>query len=171
MSGARITGGRRGPAVLVAALAVLVAAVNDSACGNLHNRRQPPPFLLGTSSSLAETPAVVHGLAQKVRHMRGKYTVKEEVVKRVQINHPCQLTRTAVKVTFPSMKHEVLVSFIGYKEPNLMFVNRCKGLCSSDAIGSVACVPTKRRWKKVAKAERYILDSPTLSHHFPRRQR
>ena len=31
----------------------------------------------------------------------------------------------------------------------LMFVNRCKGLCSSDAIGRVACVPTKRSWKKV----------------------
>lgn len=33
--------------------------------------------------------------------------------------------------------------------PRLMFVNRCKGLCSSDAIGRVACVPTKRSWKKV----------------------
>ncbi len=67
----------------------------------------------------------------------------------MEINHPCKLTRTAVKVTFPGMKKEVLVSFIGYKEPNLMFVNRCKGLCSSDAIGHVACVPTKRSWKKV----------------------
>ena len=88
-------------------------------------------------------------LGPKVRHVRGKYTVKEEVIKRVEISHPCRLTRTAVKVTFPRMKDEVLVSFIGYKEPNLMFVNRCKGLCSSEAIGRVACVPTKRRWKKV----------------------
>ena len=90
-----------------------------------------------------------NGQPHKIRHMRGKYTVKEEVVKRVENNHPCRLTRTAVKVTFPSMKSEVLVSFIGYKEPRLMFVNRCKGLCSSEALGRVACVATKRKWKKV----------------------
>lgn len=85
----------------------------------------------------------------KMRSSRGKYTMKEEVVRRIEIDHPCKLTTTAVKVTFPGMKSEVLVSFLGYKEPNLMFVNRCKGLCSSDAIGKVACVPTKRTWKKV----------------------
>ena len=44
----------------------------------------------------------------------------------VEINHPCRLTSTAVKISFPGMKSEVLVSFLGYKEPNLMFVNRCK---------------------------------------------
>ncbi len=109
--------------------------------------------------------------------MRGKYTTKEEVVRQMEIDHPCRyttrhhptqgtiltplhlsrLTSTAVKISFPGMKSEVLVSFLGYKEPNLMFVNRCKGLCnstSSAASGSrrrglVACVPTKRKWKKV----------------------
>jgi hypothetical protein len=85
--------------------------------------------------------------ANKIRHMRGKYTVKEEVIKRVEIDHPCRLTRTGVKVAFPSMKSEVLVSFIGYREPRLMFVNRCKGLCSSEAIGRVDCVATRRSWK------------------------
>ena len=40
-----------------------------------------------------------------------------------------KLTSTAVKISFPGMKSEVLVSFLGYKEPNLMHVNRCKGLC------------------------------------------
>jgi hypothetical protein len=38
-----------------------------------------------------------------------------------------RLAQTAVKVTFPGMKSEVLVSFLGYKEPNLMHVMRCKG--------------------------------------------
>lgn len=47
----------------------------------------------------------------------------------MEINHPCKLTSTAVKISFPGMKEEVLVSFLGYKEPNLMHVNRCKGLC------------------------------------------
>lgn len=47
------------------------------------------------------------------------------------------------------MKEEVLVSFLGYKEPNLMPVQRCKGLCSNEALSPVACVPTKLRYKKV----------------------
>ena len=85
----------------------------------------------------------------KIRHIKGKYTVKEEVVKRVEHSYPCRLVQTAVKVTFPGMKSEVLVSFLGYKEPNLMHVMRCKGLCSSGALSPVACVPTKRRLKKV----------------------
>ena len=65
----------------------------------------------------------------RIRHSRGKYTMKEEIVKQMEINHPCKLTSTAVKISFPGMKEEVLVSFLGYKEPNLMHVNRCKGLC------------------------------------------
>ena len=47
------------------------------------------------------------------------------------------------------MKEEVLVSFLGYKEPNLMPVLRCKGLCNNQALSPVACVPTKLRYKKV----------------------
>ena len=92
-----------------------------------------------------------------IRHMRGKYTMKEEIVKQMEISHPCKLTSTAVKISFPGMKSEVLVSFLGYKEPNLMFVNRCKGLCEDhrgegERAGPrppTACVPTKRLWKKV----------------------
>ena len=76
--------------------------------------------------------------------------MKEVVIKRVEHTYPCRLVQTAVKVTFPGMKKEVLVSFLGYKEPDLMHVMRCKGICSSDAISPVACAPTKRRLKKVA---------------------
>ena len=60
----------------------------------------------------------------KIRHLKGKYTVREEVVKRVEHSYPCKLVETAVKVTFPGMKSEVLVSFLGYKEPNLMQASR-----------------------------------------------
>ena len=76
--------------------------------------------------------------------------MKEVVIKRVEHTYPCRLVQTAVKVTFPGMKKEVLVSFLGYKEPDLMHVMRCKGICSTDAISPVACAPTKRRLKKVA---------------------
>ena len=85
----------------------------------------------------------------KIRHVRGKYKYKEEVVKKIEHDHPCKLTEAAVKITFPGMKDEVLVSFLGYKEPNLMPVRRCKGLCGNEALSPVACVPTKLRYRKV----------------------
>ena len=65
----------------------------------------------------------------KIRHLKGKYTVREEVVKRVEHSYPCKLVETAVKVTFPGMKSEVLVSFLGYKEPNLMQASQIHFLC------------------------------------------
>lgn len=43
----------------------------------------------------------------KIRHMqrkvsvRGKYKYKEEVIKKIEHDHPCKLTQTAVKITFP----------------------------------------------------------------------
>ena len=80
-------------------------------------------------------------------------------------DHPCNLTRTAVKISFPAMKEAVFVNFLGYREPNLQYVmrwecrdhvtiklyfivTRCKGICGSEEAGSVeqrsrACVPTR----------------------------
>jgi hypothetical protein len=86
----------------------------------------------------------------EARKNRGKYTMKEDVVKKKEHLYPCDLVQTAVKVTFPGMKKELLVSFMGYKEPDLMHVMRCKGICPNGAMSPVACVPTKRRLKKVA---------------------
>ena len=68
---------------------------------------------------------LAHNADNKIRHLKGKYTVKEEVIRRVEHSYPCKLVETAVKVTFPGMKSEVLVSFLGYKEPNLMQVSDC----------------------------------------------
>ena len=35
---------------------------------------------------------------QKVRHAAGKYKYKEEVIKKIEHDHPCKLTQTSVKV-------------------------------------------------------------------------
>ena len=59
----------------------------------------------------------------------GKYTVKEEIQRAPAENHLCNLTRTSVKISFPEMRSEVFVNFLGYKEPNLIHLPCCKGLC------------------------------------------
>ena len=99
--------------------------------------------------SVAAHATLIHRFPQKIRHVRGKYKHKEEVVKKIEHDHPCKLTEAAVKITFPGMKDQVLVSFLGYKEPNLVPVLRCKGLCGNEALSPVACVPTKLRYRKV----------------------
>ena len=74
--------------------------------------------------------------------------MKEEIQKAPSEDHPCRLTRTSVKISFPQMKSEVFVNFLGYKEPNLMHLQRCKGHCGG--MGSqIACIATKVRQKKV----------------------
>ena len=53
-----------------------------------------------------------------------RYTVKEEIQKAPAENHVCKLTRTSVKISFPAMKSETFVNFLGYKEPNLVYLAR-----------------------------------------------
>ena len=36
----------------------------------------------------------------------------------------CNLTRTSIKISFPALKHELFVNFLGYKEPNLVYLWR-----------------------------------------------
>ena len=79
------------------------------------------------------------------------------------MDHPCNLTRTTVRISFPELKGEVFVNLLGYKEPNLIPLWRCKGetrpdlreshrdvtgVCG-DVDSPVACSPTKVRQKKV----------------------
>ena len=71
----------------------------------------------------------------------GRYTVKEEVQKAPEVNHFCNLTRTSVKISFPEMKSRVFVNFLGYKEPNLIHLQRCKGRCGDTE--SSSCVPIR----------------------------
>ena len=100
-------------------------------------------------------------LVQKIRHIglptRGKYTVREDVEKAPTYDHPCNLTRTAVKISFPEeMRSEIFVNLLGYKEPNLLHLQRCKGRCTkSDS--PLTCRATKVREKKVKMTIRSYL--------------
>ena len=69
----------------------------------------------------------------------GRYTVKEEIQKAPTENHFCNLTRTSVKISFPEMKSETFVNFLGYKEPNLVHLAHCKGMCGEGG-NSMSCV-------------------------------
>lgn len=77
------------------------------------------------------------------------YKTKEEVERPPVWDHPCNLTRTAVKISFPAMKDEVFVNFLGYREPNLQYVMRCKGVCGESLDSQASCVPTKIVQKRV----------------------
>ena len=59
-----------------------------------------------------------------------------------------KLCRTSVKISFPEMRDELFVNFLGYKEPNLVYLWRCKGVCG-EAVSPIACAPTKLKEKKV----------------------
>ena len=67
--------------------------------------------------------------------------------------HKCQLVNTTVQISFPGLKAEVGVArpchhsdphskvgvnLLGYREPRLVHVMRCQGLCRL----GVACVPS-----------------------------
>ena len=79
---------------------------------------------------------------------KGGYKTKEEIHKPPTFDHPCNLTRTSIKISFPALKHELFVNFLGYKEPNLVYLWRCKGTCG-EATSPIACSPTRTSEKKV----------------------
>ena len=64
----------------------------------------------------------------KAKQQAGTYKTKEEIEKPPKMDHPCNLTRTTVKISFPELKGEVFVNLLGYKEPNLIPLWRCKGI-------------------------------------------
>lgn len=78
----------------------------------------------------------------------GTYKTKEEIEKPPKMDHPCNLTRTTVRISFPELKGEVFVNLLGYKEPNLIPLWRCKGVCG-ETDSPIACTATKVRQKKV----------------------
>ena len=92
------------------------------------------------------------------------------------MDHPCNLTKTTVRISFPELKGEVFVNLLGYKEPNLIPLWRCKGKTTfkstklnqkltkvvlnldtclkfvgvcGDVESPIACTATKVRQKKV----------------------
>ena len=100
------------------------------------------------ASVLIVTAELDISIGSKARHdsqqklSKGMYKTKEEVERPPIWDHPCNLTRTAVKISFPAMKSEVFVNFLGYREPNLKYVMRCKGVCG-ESKSKTACVATK----------------------------
>ena len=67
--------------------------------------------LVGTDDNTASKAFVQGPLAEpklynynyklpRIRHIRGKYKHKEEIIKKVEHDHPCKLTETAVKVMY-----------------------------------------------------------------------
>ena len=91
---------------------------------------------------------------------RGTYVVKEEIEKAPVHDHPCNLTETVVKISFPEMKSEVFINLLGYKGSNMIYLRRCKGRCS-DGSSPVSCTPTKIREKKVKMTVRSFLTGGT----------
>lgn len=106
-----------------------------------------------SENSKPNKPVVLHLLGLP---KRGTYVVKEEIEKAPVHDHPCNLTETVVKITFPEMESEVFISLLGYKGSNMIHLQRCKGRCA-DSDSSVSCTATKVREKKVKMTVRSFL--------------
>ena len=73
-------------------------------------------------------------------------------------DHPCNLTKTAVKISFPEIKNEVFVNLLGYKGSDLIYLNRCKGVCMDGDDKPLRCRPLATREKKVKMTVRAFRD-------------
>jgi len=91
---------------------------------------------------------------------KGTYVVKEEIEKAPVHDHPCNLTDTVVRISFPEMASEVFMNLLGYKGSNMIHLQRCKGRCG-DGSSPVQCSPTKIREKKVKMTVRSFLTGGT----------
>ena len=110
-------------------------------------------ILLYISISESSATPIEKPVVQHVRHIglpsNGKYIVREETEKAPTYEHPCNLTWTAVKISFPEeMRREIFVNLLGYKEPNLIHLQRCCGRCAH-ADSPLTCTATRVREKKV----------------------
>ena len=56
------------------------------------------------------------------------YKTSEVIEKAPTEDHPCTLIRTSERISFPALRNELFVNFLGYREPNLVHVMRCKGV-------------------------------------------
>ena len=79
---------------------------------------------------------------------RGTYVVKEDIEKAPDHNHPCKITTTAVRISFPEMRSKLFVNLLGYKGSNMITLRRCRGRCSNSS-SPMTCGPTKIKEKKV----------------------
>ena len=71
-----------------------------------------------------------------------------------------------MKISVPALRNELFVNILGYKEPNLVRLNQCRGFCGAPG-SPVACMATKMRQKKVSmmfKTNSSGRDSKEQSH-------
>ena len=118
-------------------------------------------ILLYLSTEKSSATPIEKPMVQKIRHIglptRGKYSVREETEKAPTYEHPCNLTWTAVKISFPEeMRSEIFVNLLGYKEPNLVHLRRCRGRCAHND-SPLTCRATRVKEKKVKMMIRSFL--------------
>ena len=74
------------------------------------------------------------------------YKTNEQIEKVPSDNHPCNLTRTSMRISFPELKNQLFVNILGYREPNLVYLQQCRGFClEQDSF--VSCTPLKTKRK------------------------
>lgn len=54
-----------------------------------------------------------------------------------------------MKISFPEIKNEVFVNLLGYKGSDLIYLNRCKGVCMNSDDRPLRCKPVAIRERKV----------------------
>jgi len=92
---------------------------------------------------------------------RGTYVVKEKIEKAPDYLHFCNLTRTAVEVSFPEMAQDVFMNLLGYKGSNMIHLNRCMGVCPPGGQERRDCGPRKVRLVNVKMRMKSFLTGGT----------
>ena len=81
----------------------------------------------GSKSTGSENVTVVK--KNQLTQSRSSYKTSEKIEKAPSEDHPCNLTKTSMKISFPALRNELFVNILGYKEPNLVRLNQCRGFC------------------------------------------
>ena len=79
---------------------------------------------------------------------RSSYKTSEKIEKAPSEDHPCNLTRTTMRISFPALRSELFVNILGYREPNLVTLWQCKGFCGGGG-SQVGCTAVRMKQKKV----------------------
>ena len=103
---------------------------------------------------------------KQLTQSRSSYKTSEKIEKAPSEDHPCNLTRTSMKISFPALRNELFVNILGYREPNLVRLWQCRGFCGAPG-SPVACMAIRMQQKKVSmmfKTNSSGRDSKERSH-------
>ena len=101
----------------------------------------------GSKSTGSEKATVVK--KNQLTQSRSSYKTSEKIEKAPSEDHPCNISKTSMKIYLPALRNELFVNILGYKEPNLVRLHQCRGFCIAPG-SPVACMATKIRKKKVS---------------------